>query len=176
MTTLHRSRFLRGLLLAGVWWAVAGGAVASARGDDTVSHVVQAGDTIPRLCWRYKVRTAAILAANPGMGEKLAPGRRLVIPLGAYPAPRSGTAAAVADGKPRPRSLVIATATATTTRTTTTATVAVGRPASTTVRPVPLAPRLPPTTRLPPAPRETPRPAADPVTVVSVPLRDGSAP
>ncbi len=63
--------------------------IAPARAMDdsepTAIHLVRPGDTIPRICWLYKVRTSAILAANPGAGDPLTPGQRLVIPLGPAP-------------------------------------------------------------------------------------------
>ncbi len=68
----------------------------------TAIHLVRPGDTIPRICWLYKVRTSDILAANPGVSDPLAPGQRLVIPLD--PAPSQP-----ADPPPAPAAIPVET-------------------------------------------------------------------
>ena len=145
------------LLLAALWWLLGRLLLFGAPGEaGTATHRVRAEDTIPRLCWQYKVRAEAIRAANPGVDDPLPVGRKLTIPLGHYEPSSKGTAAA-SKGQGM-----------------------VKLPARSTPAPSPV-PRASPaplsrekmasravtTTRLPPQPPETPAPARRPVTVIS---------
>lgn len=66
---LHRTGITLALLLA-----LAPAAPAEVR------HRVQAGDTVPRLSWQYKIRADRIRAANGLRSDVLSPGQVLVIP------------------------------------------------------------------------------------------------
>jgi hypothetical protein len=77
-----RTRMLAACGLVG-WMILIGGWMPGlcAAQENTVVHRVQPGDTLPRLCWQYKVRLDALGAANPGASDPLTAGQRLVIPL-----------------------------------------------------------------------------------------------
>ena len=196
---LRRWRVWLPLLCAALWWLLSRLVLLGAPGDgSTATHLVREGDTIPRLCWQYRVRAETIRAANPGVDDPLPVGRKLLIPLGTAAAPGPAPAAnGAGEGAPKPPRVAARDAFLT----------AVGRPAARDVPPeatpapvrrvtppAPPAPvkmtRPPPppvvadappvvtTTRLPPAPAATPREAPHRVTLVSSdlsPLRPAAA-
>ena len=150
------------------------------------THLTREGDTIPRLCWQYRVRAEAIRAANPGVDDPLPVGCKLVIPLGASTpesAPAAGTPAAkelhVAVTREAflaavnvPAAASRAAVHAPTPQPAPPPSAAVHAPIRTPHHnsPPPTAAETPPvitTTRLPPAPAETPRPVARAVALVS---------
>ena len=175
---LRRGRVWLPLLCAALWWLLGRLVLLGAPGEgSTATYLVREGDTIPRLCWQYRVRAETIRAANPGVDDPLPVGHRLVIPLGtaSVPAPVSNASA----GTPKPPRVATREAFLT----------AVSRPASPDLSPAPVHPakpsasakmtRNPPSpvaaetppvvtpTRLPPAPAATPREAPRAVTLVS---------
>ncbi len=62
------------------WLALTGATTALGTDGTWTRHVVQPGDTVPRLAWRYRLRVEAIRAANGLSGDTLAPGAVLRIP------------------------------------------------------------------------------------------------
>ncbi len=151
----RRPRFLRRwriwlpLAFAALWWLPGWMILLGAPAEASVAmHRVRAGDTIPRLCWQYKVRAEAIRAANPGVDDPLPVGRKISIPLAPYEKtarPRAAVHAAKPSIQPT----------------------ALTSPAPR-ASPRPGGPgRVVATTRLPPPPPETPAPAPRPVTVLS---------
>ena len=82
-------RFCRAFLIVAAQILVA--AVGFAQ-EPAIRHRVQAGDTVPRLSWQYKVRADAIRAANGLKGDVLTPGTTILIPSGGGPASPPSTA------------------------------------------------------------------------------------
>ena len=75
--------------------------------DVPIRHRVQAGDTVPRLSWQYKIRADAIRAANGLTGDALTPGTTIRIPAGGDASPRANVTRPVpareTAGTPDPR-------------------------------------------------------------------------
>ncbi len=75
------------IILSGCQWRTAGGGSPPTYSKETITHVVQVGETITMVATRYAVSVRTIIDANNLYSRLLKPGTKLYIPGGRQPEP-----------------------------------------------------------------------------------------